>query len=250
MKILIVDDEALARTRLRTLVEEIGGHEVVAEADNGELALSLSHDKEPDVVLLDIRMPVMEGIEAAMHISKLEHPPAIIFTTAYNKYALEAFQSHAVDYLLKPVKKSRLAEALEQSNRLTRAQLQAMGKAETGDFSRTHISARSRGTVNLIRVDDILYFQADQKYVKVRHTSGTVLIDESVKSLEEEFSSAFLRIHRSALVAHSFIEGLEKDRSGHCQVILRGVDDRLEISRRHMAEVRKALKQNERRGSK
>jgi len=240
MKILIADDEAPARTRLRRLVEELDGHEIVGESANGSEALLLSDKTQPDVLLLDIRMPGMDGLEAARHLAGLENPPAVIFTTAYGDHALEAFAAHALDYLLKPIRKERLAEALSHVRKLNRAQSAALNSVATAQ-ARSHICARVRGALQLVPVGEIVYFLADQKYITVRHSGGSVLIEESLKTLETEFATAFTRIHRNALVAAAHIIGLERDNDGHVHVRLRGVTERLEVSRRHAADLRQRL---------
>ncbi|MBI1423985.1 MAG: response regulator [Gammaproteobacteria bacterium] len=242
MKILIIDDEPLARQRLRSVIDELGNSTVVAEGSNGEEAVRLCQQHEPDVVLLDIRMPGMGGIEAAHHINKLGSPPAIIFTTAYDDYAIPAFETHAVDYLLKPVRKERLEQALGAARRLTRAQLQELERNVGENEQRQHISARLGGELRLIPIDEIRYLQAEHKYVTVRYGQGTVLIEESLKSLEEEFPTEFLRIHRNALVALKYIASLEKERSGGHHIKLRDVPETLEVSRRHLPNVRKVMK--------
>ncbi len=243
MRILVVDDEALARSRLRALLDEMGGHEVIGEAETGREALLRGDKLHPDVVLLDIRMPEMDGLEAARHFARLEHPPAIIFTTAYGDHALEAFEAHAVDYLLKPIRTERLAHALTAARQLNRSQLAMLREEDSGERRRTHISARVRGNIELIPVADVRYFQADQKYVLVRHAAGQVLIDESLRALEAEFGDRFVRIHRNALVARDALQGLEKLASGQCAVRLRGIEERLEVSRRHLPRVRELLRQ-------
>ena len=242
MKILIIDDEHLARQRLHGVIGELGSGVVVGEGSNGEQAVALCQQHQPDVVLLDIRMPGMTGIEAAHHINKLETPPAIIFTTAYDDYAISAFETHAVDYLLKPIRKERLAEALGAAKRLTRLQVQALGQNAGDNAQRQHISARLGGELRLIPIDDIRYLQAEHKYVTVRYGQGTVLIEESLKSLEDEFAEVFLRIHRNALVALKYIASLEKDRGGGHHIKLRDVTETLEVSRRHLPNVRKVMR--------
>jgi len=243
MKILIADDEPLARARLKRLVDENDAHNVVAEANDGKEVLLMCSKHNPDIVLMDIRMPDMDGLEAAYHLSKLENPPAIIFTTAFSEHALEAFNSNAVDYLLKPIRKENLDEALQKARKVNRAQLMELGKNDETDHRRTHISAQISGNIQLIPVDEIYFFHAEQKYVTVRHLKGEVIIDDSLKSLEEEFSERFIRIHRNALVAKLRMDSLEKQSSGQWMVKLRGLDLKLEVSRRHMTQVRKQLKQ-------
>jgi two-component system response regulator AlgR len=242
MKILIVDDEALARARLRQLVDEIDACTVCAEAVNGDEALARVAQYQPDVLLLDIRMPGMDGLEAARHLQALEHPPAIIFTTAYNDYALQAFEAHAVDYLMKPVRSERLAEALQHARRLTRVQAAALQEADVEGAVRERICVNVRGSLQLIPVTEIRYFLADQKYVTVCTADGKLLTEETLKLLEQEFADRFVRIHRNALVARQYITGIDKDEEGHARVVLAGTDDTLEISRRHLADIRKLVR--------
>ena len=241
MNILIVDDEKPARDRLARMVRDLKGHDLVGEAVNGLEALGLAQSLEPDVVLMDIRMPGMDGIEAARHISKLDHPPAVVFATAYSDHALEAFETHAVDYLLKPVKQERLQAALDAAMRPTRAQSSKEDGVLSDLESRQHICARVRGSLVLVPVEAIYYFHAEQKYVTVRYTDGEVLIEDPLKSLETEFGERFHRIHRNALVNLSRIAGLRSENDGH-QVTFRDIDDTLEISRRHLPGVRKIVK--------
>ncbi len=243
MKILIVDDEPLARVRMQRLLQNIPDTEIVGEAKNGKEALLNSSIRHPDIVLLDIRMPEMDGLEIALHLSKMKHPPAIIFTTAFSEHALAAFEANAVDYLLKPIRRERLEEALGKAQKINRAQLQELGKQEEAKRSRSHISAYISGNLQLIPSENIYYFQAEQKYVSVRHPDGTLLIDDSLKSLEEEYGERFLRIHRNSLVALKYVEKLEKNAEGKCQICFRDIDDRLEISRRMVATTRRQLKE-------
>jgi two-component system response regulator AlgR len=243
MKILVVDDEALARARLRQLADEIDGCTVCAEAVNGDEALQCVAQHQPDVLLLDIRMPGMDGLEAARHLQALEHPPAIIFTTAYNDYALQAFEAHAVDYLMKPVRRERLAEALQHARRLTRVQAAALHEADAGGTVRERICVNVRGSLQLIPISEIRYFLADQKYVTVCTADDTLLIEETLKSLEQEFAGHFVRIHRNALVARQYIAGIGKGEDGHARVTLAGTEDTLEISRRHVADIRKLVRE-------
>lgn len=240
MYVLIVDDEPLARKRLRQLMDSLNGYSVVAEAENGEQALHQVQALKPDIILLDIRMPGMDGIETARHLSKLSKPPAVIFTTAYSDHALEAFGTHAVDYVLKPIKLERLEEALNAAKRPTRAQLKNIN--EDDDNVRHQMCVKIRGRLELIPVEDIRFFQADHKYVTMKTDTNEYLIEESLKSLETEFGDSFTRIHRNALVADKFIIGMNKTGNGQNCILLDSIDDKLEISRRHLALVRKKLK--------
>lgn len=243
MKILIADDEPLARSRLRRVIEDIGHHSIVGEAANGKEVLLQSAELKPDLILLDIRMPQMDGLEAALHLSSLDNPPAIIFTTAFSEHALAAFGSNAVDYVLKPVRRDRLEQAIQKARKVNRAQLVELGQMDETDHSRTHISAQISGNIRLVPIEEIYFFQAEQKYTTVRYHGGEVLIDESLKSLEEEFSDRFVRIHRNALVAKDCMDALEKLPGGQWVVKIRGLDSTLEVSRRHMTGIRKLLKQ-------
>lgn len=251
MKILIADDETLARTRLKSLCDANNDIHVVGEAAHGQQVLEMVQQHLPDIVLLDIRMPGMDGLETAQHLSHLEAPPAVIFTTAYDQYALAAFESHAVDYLLKPIRKERLFAALDSVTRLTRAQLEALNNENPTQSQRTHISARMQGNLELIAITNIRYFQADQKYVavgyiacnKAERTSSEVLIEESLKSLEADLGDRFVRVHRNALVAIDYVISLEKDSQGSHWLGLQDSDHKLEISRRHLPMVRKIIKQ-------
>jgi two-component system response regulator AlgR len=241
VKILIVDDEKPARDRLARMVRELDSHELVGEAVNGLEALGLAQGLEPDIVLMDIRMPGMDGIEAARHIAKLDEPPAVIFTTAFSDHALEAFETHAVDYLLKPVKQERLQAALDASIRPTRAQVTRSDDVLSELEPRQHICARVRGSLVLVPIVNIYYFHAEQKYVTVRHAEGEVLIEDALKAIETEFGDRFYRIHRNALVSLSRLAGMQSENDGH-QVSFRDIDDRLEVSRRHLSGVRKIIK--------
>jgi len=240
MRIMIVDDEKLARERLRELLNEIGGHTVIGEATNGHEAVERASELNPDVVLMDIRMPGMDGLEAAMHLMGMDEPPIVIFTTAYDQHALHAFEVNAVDYLLKPIRKDRLAAALDKAKKLTLEQLQDVNAAQESPQARTHISVHLRGNIRLVPVKDILYFMADSKYVTIRTPNEEHLIEDSLINLEKEFGEKmFLRIHRNALVATDYIKGIEKGPAGNWQVALKGSDKKLDVSRRHAAAVRR-----------
>ena len=240
MRVLIVDDEKLARDRLRELLNEIGGHTVVGEAMNGNEAVERTTGLNPDVLLMDIRMPGMDGLEAAMHLMGMENPPSVIFTTAYDQHALHAFEVNAVDYLLKPIRKDRLAGAMDKAHKLTLKQLRDINDAQDQPSARTHISVHLRGNIRLVPVQEILYFMADSKYVTVRTATEEHLIEDSLVNLEKEFGEKmFLRIHRNALVATGFIKGIEKSPVGTWQVTLTGLDKKLDVSRRHAASVRR-----------
>ena len=241
LSVLIVDDEQPARDRLQRLVEELPGWAVAASCATGADALPLVGKLRPSVVLLDIRMPGMTGIEVARHIGTFEHPPAIVFTTAYDEYALQAFESQAVGYLLKPVRRERLEQALKHASRLRTPQLLKLALPEAPLAARLHVAVRVRDELKLIPVKDIRYFRADQKYVTVRHTRGEDLIDESLRQLEDEFAREFVRVHRSVLVAVAHVESLERTPDGGYELKLRGDELVLPVSRRQVADLRRRL---------
>lgn len=234
MRVMIVDDELPARERLKALLADSGEDEVCGEAANGETALRVAGECRPEVVLMDIRMPGMDGLDAARELAKLHPPPAVVFTTAYDQHALAAFEARAVDYLLKPVRRERLAEALDRVRERLGTAPAPSGQAG----GRAHICARGRKRVELVPIENVIYLQAEQKYITVRHRDGEVLIEEPLKALEAEFGVRFTRIHRNALVAREYISGLERDRAGHLYVTFKHIDDRLEVSRRHAAALR------------
>jgi len=243
MKVLICDDEPLARERLKRFISDMDNIEVIAEAENGAEAIEQVNQHDPDIVLLDVRMPGMDGIEAAHHLSGKDEPPAIIFCTAYDEYALEAFKVDAIDYLMKPVRSSGLEDALHKAARLNKSQIQSLNAAAESEQSRrrSHISAKTHKGIELVPIQEVRYFRADQKYVSVRHTKGELLIDETLKSLENEFGQAFVRIHRNSLISVKHIDGMELDSPGHYQIRLKDIDDKLVVSRRHISALRKIM---------
>ena len=241
MKILIVDDEPLARERLQRLITELDAGEVVAEAGNGQQAIELFEQTPADVILLDIRMPVLDGIETAKLLGQQANPPAIIFTTAYDEYALQAFDVHAIDYLVKPIRRERLAEALQRATQLNSVQIEAMDDAS--DKRRSHIRARSSGKLELIPIISIHCLYAEHKYVTVFHSSGHILIEESLKSLEPDLDDNFFRIHRNAIINMQSLERLGKDKQGKWQVRLKDVAEEMEVSRRHLPALRQRIKE-------
>jgi two-component system response regulator AlgR len=244
MNILVVDDEPHARQRLCRLIEELNsGYRVIAEAAHGEEALALCAEHTIDCVLLDIQMPGMDGLEVASHLEELDPPPAVILVTAYQEHALEAFAHKVQDYLVKPVRRERLHEALQRVRVPTRAQHAAIAAAQAGrPHRRNHIAAHYRGSLQTIPISEIIYLLADQKYVTVRHEKGDLLVDEALTALEDEFPDLFMRIHRNALVARSHLIGLDKGPEGSTLVRLRGCAERLPVSRRHLSEVRRWLR--------
>lgn len=239
LKILIADDETPARNRLRELLADIPDVSVIAEARNGKEALELCADQLPDVLLLDIRMPKMDGIEAAGHLQKFDPSPAIVFTTAYDSYAMQAFEIHAVDYLLKPIRLERLQTALSKARALLPAQLAALKPMQP---QRTHFSVIERGRVILVPVSDVIYLKAELKYITVRTREREYLIEDSLVNIEQEFGERFLRLHRNCLAARDSILGYEKqhetDGESHWVALLKEVPETIAVSRRQLHVLR------------
>lgn len=237
MDIVIVDDEPLARQRLVKMLNEIG-YDVVAQAANSHEALAAIEEHDPALLLLDIEMPGDNGLVLAKKISEMDTPPAIIFTTAYDQYALEAFETLAAGYLLKPVERDKLEKTLEKAKTLTKYQLNTTPKKQN---RREHIASKGHRGIELIAIDDIRYFMADQKYVTVITKQGKVLIDETLKELEDEFSDSFVRVHRNSLVSVNHIVGLQRDQQGHYHVCLADVEDKPMVSRRYTSKIKSLL---------
>ena len=242
MDILVCDDEPLAVERLSRLVSQLG-HHVIATAQHGQQALDMVQQFEPDVVLLDIQMPEMDGLTCAQHLAHFNPMPAIVFCTAYDEHALQAIQSQAKGYLLKPIAKDELEAVLENVTKLTQAQLTNLEKKELMEekVQRQQIAAKTYRGLELIPVENIYYFLADQKYVTVRHKNGSVLIDETLKDLETEFEDRFIRIHRNALISLDYLDGLEMVASGQYQARCRELEERLAVSRRHLPLLRERM---------
>lgn len=243
MKILIVDDERLARLRLKSLIEEMGSDfEVVAQAENGLEALKKWQETLADVLLLDIRMPEMDGLDVAREIVKNSYPVAVIFTTAYGEHALQAFDENAIDYLVKPVRKDRLLYALQKAHVFSQAKWEGVDSLMENK-ARSHICVQIKSDLHLIALKDIYFFQAEQKYVTLKTRKKEYLLDEPLKSLEHEFSGLFIRIHRNALVSLLHIEDLLKKAESRWEVSFIDLDVQLPVSRRLVVQVRACLKE-------
>ena len=247
LRLILVDDEAPARTRLRDLLGDIAAEVpsvVVAEAADGRAALELAQAGSLDVALIDIRMPGMDGVELARHLARLPAAPAVIFVTAFDQYAVQAFELAALDYLVKPVRASRLADALKKARR----RADDAERLERSALSvRQNLSCLERGRILLVPVAEILYLKAEQKYVTARTAEREYLLEESLVHLEAEFSQRFLRIHRNCLVARGAVTGVERaadegDAEAHWQVIIEGAAERLPVSRRQWPQVKALLK--------
>ena len=242
LSVLIVDDEAPARSRMHDLLADCAADVplvITGEAANGRAALEAAGARPVDVVLLDVRMPEMDGIEVAQHLQRLEHPPAVIFTTAYDAYAIRAFEVHAVDYLLKPIRAARLKEALARARTAVRPKPQVLYDLQPGP--RAFLSAQERGKVHLIPVGDVIYLKAELKYVTVRSAMREYLIEESLTRLEQEYPQRFVRVHRNCLVARQAIRGFERETEGgegQWVVVFKACPERIAVSRRQQHIVR------------
>jgi two-component system response regulator AlgR len=243
LRVAVTDDEAPARNRLKDLLQDVSEMlplEMVVEAENGRRLLELIEKQPVDVVLMDIRMPELDGLETAQHLHKLDEPPHVIFTTAYDDYAISAFELHAIDYLVKPIRLRRLHDALARTRSITRVSLDVLN--DVAPDARSHLSAQERGKVLLVPVSEIRYLRAELKYVTIRTADREILLEESLSRLEQEFTDRFVRIHRNCLVAKEYIEAFEKETSGGSDarwvVRVRDVDETLAVSRRQQHVVR------------
>ncbi len=249
MKILIVDDEPLARKRLLVHLQDPAmsefNLEVVAEASNGEEGLAMALQYRPDVILLDIRMPGLDGLQVARHLSSMGEAPAIIFTTAYDEHAMAAFDAQAIGYLLKPVRQQKLLDSLRRAAQLSDQQITEVQVQDT-PLVRDRFCLNKRGQLTMIPISDIRYFMADQKYVSLFiYKEGAwreEIIDDTLKELELEFPTQFLRVHRNALVAKKYVEKLTRDEEGHYHVHLKNLPESLSVSRRQVKDVKNLLK--------
>lgn len=242
MKVLVVDDEVLARERLLRLLGKLQPDAQCLQADGGEQALAMVAQHAPDLLLLDIRMPGMDGIEVAAQLDTLERPPAVIFCTAYDEYALEALRHQAVAYLLKPVREAELARALANAGRVNRLQLASLRQdSASPEQVRSQVSSQTHRGVETMTLADIRCFLAEQKYVSACGPARELLIPDTLKDLEREFGRQFLRVHRNALVALEHLVRLERDDAGGWYAVLDGVDERPAVSRRHLADAKQRL---------
>jgi two-component system, LytTR family, response regulator AlgR len=235
LSILVVDDEAPARDRLSRMVEELPQYSVAGTARSGEEALDAIAQLQPDILLLDISMPGMDGMKLAQMMQRSGMRAAVIFCTAYQNQALEAFEAEAIDYLVKPVRAERLLQALEKARRY----LGDRADAAPDEYLRSTVG----GKVMLTPVNRVICLLAEDKYTTVVHENGTTVIEESLLELENRFPQEFFRIHRNALISRRHLRGMERDNDGRVLAVMSGTDQRPEVSRRNFAAVRKLLSQ-------
>jgi two-component system response regulator AlgR len=243
IKVFIADDEEPARERLKELLGDIAAEvptSVVGEARNGLQTLERLPESGAGLLLLDIQMPGMGGLEVARHLAALAQPPTVVFVTAHDRHAVEAFELNALDYLLKPVRAERLATALRKATVPDRERL-----AKASQNAREYISVAERNRIVLVPVREIIFLRAEQKYVTLRTRAREHLIEEPLVQLEREFSASFVRIHRNCLVARSAIRGFERgggaDDDPHWMVVLEGLDEKLPVSRRQWPQLRELV---------
>ncbi|MGZ8154062.1 MAG: LytR/AlgR family response regulator transcription factor [Burkholderiales bacterium] len=245
LRLLIADDEAPARARLKDLLSDCAHeitYEIVGEAATAREALEIAATRPVDVMLVDIRMPEMDGIELAQHVQKLPQPPAVIFTTAYDAYAIRAFEVHAIDYLLKPIRTARLKEAL---TRARSAHPSADALREASERAPAFLSVQERGRIHLVPIEEVIYLKAELKYVTVRTAQREYLIEDALARLEQEYPGRFVRVHRNCLVARAAVRGFErKTGDGEAQwlTVLEGCDEKIAVSRRQTHVVREFTK--------
>jgi len=233
LNILIIDDEQPARDRLRRLLDAMPRFDVAGEAANSAEALERIRELSPDILLLDISMPGMTGMALARVLQEGGASPAIIFCTAYQDQALNAFEVEAIDYLVKPVREERLKISLEKARRF-------LGKEDVHGEDH-YVRSTVGGKVVLTPINRVICMISEDKYTTVIHEKGATVIDESLTELEEKFPVLFFRIHRNALVSRKHLRGLERTRAGLTQVLLSGTERKPEVSRRKIAALRKLL---------
>jgi two-component system response regulator AlgR len=235
LNVLIVDDEAPARDRLSRLVEELGHCAVVGAVGSSEEALDAIFTLQPDVLLLDISMPGMDGMALARLLQQGSVRSAVIFCTAYQNQALEAFEAEAVDYLVKPVRTERLQQALEKARRY-------LGDHE-GHAPGQYLRSTVGGKMLLTPIGHVICLLAEDKYTTVLHEKGQTIIEDSLLELERRFPESFFRVHRNALVSRKHVRGISRDNEGRALALLSGTDFQPEVSRRNLAALRKLLNQ-------
>jgi two-component system response regulator AlgR len=254
LRVYIADDEAPARARLKELLADVKGEvptSVVGESANGVEVIERLPASGARLLLLDIQMPGMNGLEVARHLAGLESPPAIVFVTAHDRHAVEAFELNALDYLMKPVRAERLAAALRKALVAGATPIERLMKAAPA--AREYFSIAERSRIILVPVADVIYLKAELKYVTLRTRAGEHLIEEPLVAIEREFAERFVRVHRNCLVARAAIRGFERtgggkeggagggDEDPHWNVVLDGVAERLPVSRRQWSNVKGAL---------
>ena len=242
LKVLLVDDELLARQRLRTLLGDCNGPDavVLAEAANGPQAIAAIRQGAFDLVLLDVRMPGMDGVQLAQTIASMSQPPAIVFVTAHAEHAVQAFDVAAVDYLTKPVRLERLQQALQKVEHLV-----MLKQTQLTDSPDEVLIIQDRGRTERVPLAEVLYLKAELKYITVRTAARSYILDGALNELEEKYAPQFMRVHRNALIARRAVRALEKhydaEEGEGWAVRLNGIPELLAVSRRQLSAVREAM---------
>ena len=234
----VVDDEPLARARLKRLLA-LQGVDVVAEGENGQQAIEIVHQSKIDILFIDINMPIKNGLDAVVEIDReMENGPAVVFCTAYDSYAIEAFKTNAVAYLLKPFDTQELRAALEKAASVSRMQINRL--LENQQLEKT-LAIHHEGALQNISVSRFAYFHSTDKHVFAVFTSGEeVLVDQTLKQLESKLEESFIRVHRASLVNRQEASKLIRS-DGQTVLELRSIDRRIPVSRRHLPEVKKCF---------
>lgn len=240
IRALLVDDEPLARKRLQRLLVDMPMVEVIAEAENGQQAVDLSARLKPDLVFMDIQMPIKNGVDAAQEITQMQlKSPAVIFCTAYDQYAIEAFKVQAAAYLLKPVSKEDLLQAVQQATQINRLQSSHSGESFEPEINISHTNHTER-----LSASEILYFRSEEKHVVVGLLDGTELVvDYTLKALQDLLAGHFVRVHRNSLINKSCLRTLSNEEQG-VTVTLVGSDKCFVVSRRHLSEVKQCFQRD------
>jgi DNA-binding LytR/AlgR family response regulator len=234
LRVLVLDDEAPALDELGWLLRQDPRIAEVHATDSPTEALRLLKEREIDAVFLDIQMPGLDGIELASVLARFRQPPAVVFVTAHEKHAVEAFELDAVDYVLKPVREDRIAEAVRR----------VLGGSRP-DAGVDQVAVERGGVTRFVAVSDIQYVEAEGDYARLHTATGSHLVRIPLGQLEQQWSgSGFVRIHRSLLVALPYVEELRVD-AGRCSVLVGGAE--LAVSRRHTRQLRDLLVREPRR---
>jgi len=249
LRAIVVDDEPLAREGLKSLIAEIPGIEVVAEASNGYDACDAIIAHRPDILFLDISMPELDGFATLERLEPEDVPPAVVFVTAYDAHALRAFSARALDYILKPVAPERLASAVEHAvqrvreARALRDSIERESATTSGEASLTRLLIRDHRGTTVVPVDDIEWIEADTYYVRVHRKTGAagrpLLLRERMHVLESRLDPAiFVRTHRSAIVRLDSVREIgDASKYEHQVVLASGAIAPLSRDRRHRLEV-------------
>ena len=241
--VLIVDDERLAVERLHHVLNKIPGYDFVGCAFNGIEAVQKTRLLNIDLILMDIRMPRMDGITAARHIRNMENPPTIVFTTAFAEYSLHAFSIPASGYLLKPITRAKLTEALQNIESVSLRTVSEPAKPRFSSRNEEYICCRHCGEFMLVALSQIYYLKSSTKYTRMYYLNSSSLTERPLKSFLEYYPDRLLSINRATAINRSYLRGLRRTENDQYEVILTKVKEKLAVSRRKLAAVRSCLKQ-------